>query len=1851
MGGKPRGPNGPTAPHYKPNSDTDSQYLPYKRKGGGGRYRALHISFPVRSPSGKTYTAYIDTLASGSFVRKEVAEAFNANVTSELSYFTPGHGPAFEARALTIEQFTIPYYSWERRDLGNVKGPTALWYRGLTRDHEEKIKIEGCATERLDCFLPADGEDIPVDIILGMDWVRQHRTQQYADLRDTEVEVTLAGKRVFLQLSDEHYDRDGYLQSLMHCEDEEELILEVLWQVGPPPLPPEATAAQDEGIMCPLSADSTKLGRESTETSEPFPIIRSSDEGLEPFEDVSEAQLQQLRYLLHQKHVGVFSPHEEVPTARIPGEEFVITLKPGAQPKSFQGPRISEHMQDDVKALIDGWVKRGMMEVETQSPWGAPLIVVHKRGPDGKVSGLRTVYDYRYLNSQTEKYNWPLPRIDELLNKLGRSKIYSCVDLQDGFYQLPVAKESQHLTTVATPWGLFRWTVLPMGVANGPSVFSRMVSRIFQDLAFTNVYIDDAALGSMSVDEHLDHIDKFLSTCAANNIRLKPSKCAWLLKSCHFLGHRVAFNKLTPMLKHTEALERWPAPKTRKEMSSFLGVANYYREFIPRYAHIAAPLYEWCCTSKQKGREQVIWDPQNVMHRAFITLKNSICNKVLAVHDPNKPIRISTDASEQVGYGCVVEQDYGEDGKENWRPISFFSRKWSPAQEKYGVPAKELTCIFESLKRYRHWLIGREFYVQTDSSVCTYYESKSAAQLSTREVRQLDFFSQFAPFTIKHLAGHLNVVPDALSRVDSYPSGLSLRVVDLYAGSPTTLRAIQRICHKLDITYVDYQCVEINARNRQTIKKVHDSLLRDPKVPITPDCFRLSHLVDHDVRLMSQPELMHSGVKKFLEDADVVLGGPPCQPFSRATANPRGLRDSKQGFSSLIQILKHARLKNYVFENVKFHHSLDKDLATIEAKLGSHVETICQGPQQRVRWLFTTLPIKPQTTQTPPICTWQDCLTKAAVHEQRKPAICKPLTQGRSYTLMASRNTHTERWGTDKVGEGSTPPQAWVQEDNKSSTKWRTMTILEREYLCGLESGDTKVDTEINDNLRYVQTGNAIPVWEIETWLDLVLEKSRSTTPVNQGSPDETIGSYPLQRSGAMTGTVDSDESGTGHKSRKRRKKVSFQLKKNTKHVYAPLMSKGPQYEPIHDSQGKMLVSLTASLNQAIQKFHCENGHHGARTTANQFIEALALGKVEGFSACRYPFSVVLEAAKQVVSMCKHCLSWSDIGNDLGLKRTILPFPISREPFRDVHVDTSIIMTKTSEGYDEVLAIVDRLTGYVDAYPSKKAFSHATKAVILNSSFRRFGYPTTLTVDEGFKSEVFDKMSEFYGFHCNVVPPDRHEQNGTVERVMRELKKKLAACLHEDKVRGSGNKLVTSWDVYLSEAICIINNTPKERLNSLSSNEYMLGRKISPAKEQPIEEKWKYLHEIAYDIARSNHLKRKRKIDSENQGEGRSDPIKYKEGDLVLIKRTNRTKLQSPWFGPKTVTKVLESDTYELDSEIRRHHTSLKKYVADEHYDDHDDNCSACDDGGEVMMCSHCHRSYHAECLGYETPPEVFTCPHCIGSKKSASEEVLLKNQRNQWGTRIEILRDIQKHIGKTFTVDLCASEQLHVVPRWTDDAIKYIREGKVKTDDVVFCNPPYLPSHKSRQLIRSIVAELRQRGLGHTLYLLVPEYLAMNFPRLKTYKSGTKLFKNTQANPDCAFDVFLCSVDGDSTLPSDQMNSVWYFFQFRKRPRENKYEVCCLLQGFRSLYWVEWDDALHLEDFKRYVKDNPVVARNINMLPPSLRYLWNTEAFVPWIGKHNVDKVDFSKYDLSRTGRRSTPRHIRVVKERLDSV
>lgn len=403
--------------------------------------------------------------------------------------------------------------------------------------------------------------------------------------------------------------------------------------------------------------------------------------------------------------------------------------------------------KEEEKYLKDQ-IDQGVVQPST-SPWASNVVLVRKRDQT-----VRWCLDYRLLNEITIKAANPLPRIDMCIDCLASASIFSSLDLQSGYWQLKVEESDRIKTAFITKYGLFEYTKMPFGLCNAPATFQRCMELIFRGLQWQTIliYLDDIIIFSSDIDEHFHHLQEVLKRLKNAGLKLKPSKCDLIKGEILYLGHIVGKDGVKPNPRIVEAVKTWKVPTTVKEVQQYLGLCNYYRQFIRGFSEVAAPL-------SHLTRKEVAFTWTDEARTSFDKLKEALCTApILAYPKPEGQFVLDTDAS-NIGIGGVLHQI--QDGKE--KVVAYASKKLDKSQQRYSVTRRELLAMVTFIHQFRHYLLGRKFSLRTDHAALKWlYNFKDPQGQLARWIESLAQYD----FDICIRAGMKHNNADAMSRKD-----------------------------------------------------------------------------------------------------------------------------------------------------------------------------------------------------------------------------------------------------------------------------------------------------------------------------------------------------------------------------------------------------------------------------------------------------------------------------------------------------------------------------------------------------------------------------------------------------------------------------------------------------------------------------------------------------------------------------------------------------------------------------------------------------------------------------------------------------------------------------------------------------------------------------------------------------------------------------------------------------------------------------------------------------------------------------------------------------------------------------
>ena len=362
--------------------------------------------------------------------------------------------------------------------------------------------------------------------------------------------------------------------------------------------------------------------------------------------------------------------------------------------------------------------------------------------------------DFRDLNRLIIPESHPFPRIDDIIVRARDCAFFTTFDINSAFWSIPIRIKDRHKTAFVTQQNHYHWKNLPFGLKTASAIFQHIFSGIIRRhnlSAFCCNYIDDILIFSKSFSEHLQHIELVLQAIITEGFKLKFIKCNFAAASVKYLGHILSKNCIRPLSDNLIAIKNFPTPSSRKHIRQFLGKINFYHKFIPNSANLLDVFHNLL-------RKDVPFAWSTECQQVFKQLKTYlISSPILAIFNPDLPITIYTDASGE-GIGAILKQPQA-DGVE--KPIAYFSKKLNDTQKCKKAIYLESYAIYEAVKYWRFWLLGRHFLVVTDHKPLANLNLKSRTDEELGDIA--NFLLQY-DFDVVYRPGSANAEADCLSR-------------------------------------------------------------------------------------------------------------------------------------------------------------------------------------------------------------------------------------------------------------------------------------------------------------------------------------------------------------------------------------------------------------------------------------------------------------------------------------------------------------------------------------------------------------------------------------------------------------------------------------------------------------------------------------------------------------------------------------------------------------------------------------------------------------------------------------------------------------------------------------------------------------------------------------------------------------------------------------------------------------------------------------------------------------------------------------------------------------------------------
>lgn len=366
---------------------------------------------------------------------------------------------------------------------------------------------------------------------------------------------------------------------------------------------------------------------------------------------------------------------------------------------------------------------------------------------------MRFCTDFRRVNAVTKPDSYPLPRIDDCVDRLGSAVFVSKIDLLKGYWQVPLTLRAKEISAFVTPDHFLQYTAMAFGLRNAPATFQRLINGVLDGVPNCEAYLDDLVIYSATWPSHMAHLSTVFRRLSEANLTINLAKCEFGQATVVYLGKVVGRGQVRPVQSKVEAILNYPPPTTRRELRRFLGMVGYYRSFCKNSSAFASPL-----TDLLSSKVTYNWTPRS--QAAFESVKALLTTApVLAAPDFSRPFSIAVDASDLGAGAVLLQQD--RDGLEH--PVCFFSRKFNCHQRAYSTIEKEALALVLAFQHFEVYVGGAAcpVVVYTDHNPLVFLDRM---RNSNQRLMRWSLILQGYNLEIRHIRGRDNVVADALSR-------------------------------------------------------------------------------------------------------------------------------------------------------------------------------------------------------------------------------------------------------------------------------------------------------------------------------------------------------------------------------------------------------------------------------------------------------------------------------------------------------------------------------------------------------------------------------------------------------------------------------------------------------------------------------------------------------------------------------------------------------------------------------------------------------------------------------------------------------------------------------------------------------------------------------------------------------------------------------------------------------------------------------------------------------------------------------------------------------------------------------
>lgn len=1299
----------------------------------------------------------------------------------------------------------------------------------------------------------------------------------------------------------------------------------------------------------------------------PFEYSDSSEDFFEPDSEENKTETpsnrdQKIRESLRLDHLNseerehVLELIKEYPHLfHLPGDKLPATTEikhtiPTTDdiPVTIRQYRFPPAHKEEINTQVNKLLENNVI-VNSASPYNSPLWVVPKK-PDSKGNKRwRMVIDFRELNSKTVSDAYPLPNITEILDRLGGAKYFSTFDLASGFHQIEMDPKDRQKTAFSTPNGHYEYARMPFGLKNAPATFQRLMDRVLLGLQDSElfVYLDDIVLFASSLKEHGIKVRRLFDRLHNAKLSLQPDKCEFLNTEVIYLGHIISDEGVRPDPKKTEAVDKFPVPKTATNVRQFLGLAGYYRRFIKNFSEEAKPLSDLL-----KKNVEFKWGSDQ--QRSFDHLKKALCTTpVLQYPNFEEPFILTTDAS-NYAIGAVLSQGkIGED-----KPVAYLSRLLNSAEKNYSTTEKECLAVVYAILHFRPYLYGRHFTLVSDHEPLRWIDS---VKLPVQRLIRWRIRLREYEYTFVYKPGRLNSNADALSRNPVTPNVTILPISS--AAKKTTTAVVPRRATALNP-------IAKRGRPLGSKNKPLPTVLEESNLPGATIAERVRNrkVIERPPPAVPVPVRVpgtHAKappLKTASESSDTEQRPPAAQARNSAFPSLAEKRVVPQKAKTPSQPSPPRRFKDVL----KFAFGIDESLessgtetANIETpKDNRNIIEIDQTPvRDKFWWDDTNNARKNCGTQTDEYTESEDTdkevgKTRESMITFRHP-ICRstPATTRVDEEISSDEEPRQQPQNKllldldepEEVSEESDPEI--IEDTPTKNIRKNSQTIPPGIYYPNMKNEDRLLQiNSTNENLTY-HRGNylhfisadcefttAISRLLIETDTifpqDLKFKKPKRNQVLITKKGNYKILSAVLTNKHYDTFSVQEI-------------KEVFQTIKDTINKYqidSLRMSKpGDMLENFSQSfitelleeclsecncaiticRGNVTIPDETVRQEIISEYHesLMGGHKGVTKTYKRIRE-------------RFYWPNLKDEVTEYVRTCPECQL-----HKLTRIKTREPMIITdtpSEPFDKISIDTVGPLPTTPNGNRHILTIQDNLTKYCIAVPIPDIKAETIADALARNVINQFGSPRIILSDQGrsFVGKVFNHLAKIFKIKHLTTSSYHPQTNGSLERshiVLAEFIKHYV-----DKYE--------DWDKLVSFAMFSYNTSVHES-TKFTPFELVYGRTARTPSSFPSPEETITYGDYLCDLtSRLDEMRRlasksliKSKYRSKRYYDKRVHSEDFKPGDMVYaVKEPKRGKFDSCYVGPYQISEVLDKHNAILETtngkRILKHLDKLKPY-------------------------------------------------------------------------------------------------------------------------------------------------------------------------------------------------------------------------------------------------------------------------------------------------------------------------------------